>query len=56
MVLVKQVMNSQPYKEAFQKVKLSNMEWKLKVMAFVGRMKWGLGVHLLYLGQRWIGK
>ena len=53
---VKQIMRSQPYREAFQKVNLLNLEWKLKIMALLGRLKWGLGVYLLYLGQKCFGK
>lgn len=44
-------MNSQPYKEAFHNVQLLNMEWKLRIMTLMGKLKCGFGVYLLYLGQ-----
>lgn len=55
-VFVKQVISNQLYREAFRDVKLTNLEWKLKIMALIGRAKWGFGVYLLYLGQRCLGK
>lgn len=44
---VKEVANTGWYKEAFQKVRPANAEWKLKVMITVVRMHWWRGVYFL---------
>lgn len=49
---VKYILKSSPYQEAFCNVKLKNLEWKLKVMAILGRRNWGMGVFFLHLGER----
>ncbi len=36
---VKDYMTSEPYKEAFEKIKLKNLEWKLVAVALAGRFK-----------------
>lgn len=53
--VVKRILKREPYLEAFQRVKLQKAEWKLKVMILVGRVRWGYGVYLLYMGQNWRG-
>lgn len=48
---VKEVLNSQPYKDAFQKVHYRDLEWKLKFMAIMGKFKSSYGVYILHIGQ-----
>lgn len=48
---VKNILKSSPYQEAFCNVKLKNLEWKLKVMAIVGKRNCGLGVYILHLAE-----
>ena len=50
--VVKRVLKSEPYSEAFHKIKMQNAEWKLKIMIGVARLCWGNGVYLLYRGQQ----
>lgn len=45
MMYAKQVMNSEPYHTAFWSVRLSDLEWKLKIVALAGRLK---SVWMLY--------
>lgn len=48
---VKGVWREAPYREAFEKVRLHNLEWRLKVVAVFGRMHWGSGIYLLHLAE-----
>lgn len=48
---VKQVLASEPYYTAFHKVRLRDLEWKLQIMAIIGRLHWGYGVYLLHVAQ-----
>lgn len=48
---IKQVLVSEPYYSAFHKVRLRDLEWKLQIMAIVGRLHWGYGVYLLHVAQ-----
>lgn len=48
---VESVLKAQPYHEAFIKVNLKNLEWKLKVVALFGRLRWGGGIYLLNLAE-----
>lgn len=50
------VLTTEPYAEAFQKAHMRNLEWKLKVMAFMGKLKWGKGIYLLHLLESSFGK
>lgn len=50
--VVKTVLKSEPYFEAFHNVTLRNAEWMLKLMICMGRLQWGYGVYLLYLGHK----
>ena len=54
LIYVRQVLEQQPYAEAFHKVDLKNAEWKLKVMIILGRMKCIWGIKLLHVGQELI--
>lgn len=51
---VREVLKSRTYQEAFDKVKLSNLEWKLKIMAIMGKLKCAYGVYLLHKGQAFL--
>lgn len=46
-----EILNMQPYADAFHKVHLKNAEWKLKAMILMGRMKCTWGIYILHLGQ-----
>lgn len=46
---VKQVMRSEPYRTAFRTVRLSDLEWKLKVVALAGRFRLGWGMYFLHI-------
>lgn len=46
---VKQVTASEPYDTAFHTVRLSDLEWKLKIVALVGRFHSGWGVYFLHV-------
>ncbi|MDE5823515.1 MAG: glycosyltransferase [Lachnospiraceae bacterium] len=45
---VKHVIESEPYYTAFHTVRLSDLEWKLKVVALTGRLSSGWGMYLLH--------
>lgn len=45
---VEKVMKREPYRMAFCKVRLVDLEWRLKIMALVGRFKSGWGAYFLY--------
>lgn len=51
-----QVMKQEPYKTAFQKVIIENLEWRLKVVWLMVRMKCSIGVYLLYQMNQWLEK
>lgn len=53
---VKDVLNREVYQKAFSYVRLSDLEWKLKVMVVLGRMKWTYGIYLLHKGQSFLVK
>lgn len=53
---VKKVLNCFVYRNAFSCVRLSDLEWKLKVMAVMGRMKWTYGIYLLHKGQSFLSR
>lgn len=53
---VKKVLRSEPYYEAFNKARFRNAEWRLKVMLLVGRLRFGYGVYMLYIGQSCMGR
>ncbi len=53
---VKSVLESEPYFEAFHSVNTVNLEWKLRVMALMGRQRWGSGIYLLHLAENTIRK
>lgn len=46
---VKQVMRSEPYHTAFRTVRLSDLEWKLRIVALAGRIQSGLSMYLLHV-------
>lgn len=46
---VERVMESEPYRTAFHTVRLSDLEWKLKIVALAGRMRSGWAVYLLHV-------
>lgn len=48
---VGEVLNSNPYQEAFMKVHYRDLEWKLKLMTIMGKLKFPYGVYLLHIGQ-----
>lgn len=50
-VYIGEILNMQPYADAFHKVHLRNAELKLKVMILMGRMKCTWGIYILHLGQ-----
>lgn len=45
---VEKVMKSEPYRTAFRNVRLADLEWRLKIMAIVGRIGSGWGAYFLY--------
>lgn len=45
---VKKVMESEPYRTAFRTARLSDLEWKLKVVTLAGRLRTGWGMYLLH--------
>lgn len=45
---VKKVAGSEPYRTAFRTVRLSDLEWKLKIVALAGRLRSGWGMYLLH--------
>lgn len=54
---VKSILKSAPYFEAFRFIKINHLEWKLRVMALMGRCCWGRGIYLLHLAEntlRWL--
>jgi glycosyltransferase involved in cell wall biosynthesis len=48
---VKNIMETEPYTTAFKKVKMKNVEWKLKIMILMGRVKLSFGVWMLHVAQ-----
>lgn len=46
---VKRVMKSEPYRTAFRTVRLTDLEWKLRVAALAGRLQSGWGMYLLHV-------
>lgn len=53
---VRCVLSEEPYKEAFSDVKISNLEWKLKIMTLMGRYRLGEGIYLLHLAESMLFK
>lgn len=53
---VKDVLASEPYQTAFQSVRMSDLEWRMKIMAIAGKCRCGWGVYLLYRGQELLQK
>lgn len=51
---VKSVLKSAPYSEAFHLVEINHLEWKLRVIALMGRYCWGRGIYLLHLAENTI--
>ncbi len=51
-----QVLETEPYSGAFRNVQMKNLEWKLKIMAVMGKLKWGKGIYLLHLLENSFGK
>lgn len=51
MEYVRQVLESEPYVSAFAKVKLKDLEWKLKIMVIIGRLHWAMGVYILHMAE-----
>lgn len=49
LLYVRQVMGSEPYHTAFWSVRLSDLEWKLKIVALAGRLKSGMLLYLLHV-------
>lgn len=45
----KDVLQSYPYREAFEKIQFENLEWKLKIVAVMGRFRLGIGIYVLHL-------
>lgn len=50
--LSKEILSWQEYREAFGKVKLSELEWRLRPVAVFGRMRFGMGLYVLYMLSR----
>lgn len=46
---VERVMGSEPYRTAFGTVRLSDLEWKLKIVALAGRIRSGWAMYLLHV-------
>lgn len=50
---LKRALSLELYREAFQKVKLRNAEWKLKLVILLGRLGAGYGIYLLHVADTW---
>lgn len=50
---VKQVLKLTPYREAFNKVRIREAEWRLKAVILMGRSGAGCGIYLLHLADMW---
>ena len=48
---VREVLKSAPYAEAFHKVRLRNLEWKLQIVALLVRLGLYRGLYLLHLAE-----
>lgn len=48
---VREMLDMDEYKNAFRSVKISNVEWKLKIVILFVRWKWIGGIYLLHLLQ-----
>lgn len=51
LLYVRQVMSSEPYHRAFWLVRLSDLEWRLKIVALCGRLRSGWMMYLLHIAQ-----
>ena len=51
---VEKVLESKPYHTAFCNVRLADLEWRLKIMAIMGRLGFGWGVYFLYAAFRMV--
>lgn len=51
---VKAVLGEEPYRDAFKRVQLKNLEWKLKIVTIFGRWRWGMGIYFLHLAENGI--
>lgn len=45
------VMRMEPYAEAFKRIRIINLEWKLKIVTIMGRFKFGIGIYFLHLAE-----
>lgn len=48
---VKLVLRQAPYSKAFKEVNVFGLEWKLKIMTFMGKHRCALGVYILHLAE-----
>lgn len=48
---VRKVLGQAPYRKAFKEIEVSTLEWKLKIMAFMGKNRCAVGIYILYLAE-----
>ena len=53
---VKKIMKEEPYGKAFQKVKVKNLEWRLKLVWLMAKGNCALGMGCLYFMNQWMEK